>query len=126
MSDALIQIKKQYERIPSFECIPGCVSCCGPVPFAEAEWAQLTDPPPLTTHRCQFASETGCTIYEHRPLLCRLFGTVDTPKLLCPYGKRPETLMTERQGATIMRHFLKHPLGQDPMADLSWAKELIR
>ena len=31
----------------------------------------------------------GCTVYDQRPLICRLFGT--TPNLPCPRGQGPET-----------------------------------
>ncbi len=117
--NALIQIQKQYERIPSFACIPGCTKCCGPVPFAEAELAQI-QPKPFTGLQCQYATETGCSVYAHRPLLCRLFGAVDDPRLICPEGCGPEKKLTAHQGRTILRHYLKHPLGQDPMADSGW------
>lgn len=120
----LLQIQKQYERIPAFTCIPGCTDCCGPVPFATAELAQI-EPKPFAGTSCQYTGETGCTVYDHRPLLCRLFGSVDTPKLLCPHGKGPERRLTAWQGGTIMRHYLKHPLGQDPLADISWAKMVM-
>jgi Fe-S-cluster containining protein len=33
----------------------------------------------------------GCTVYEERPLICRLFGT--TPKMPCPNGRRPENMI---------------------------------
>lgn len=121
MSTPLQMIKDQYKRIPTFECIPGCVDCCGPVPMTVAEQTLITPLPFRDGNtRCQYATACGCSIYEHRPLLCRLFGTVDEPKLRCPHGKRPAQLLTAYQGGTIMRKYLQHPLGQDPMADLSW------
>ena len=125
----LIQIQKQYERIPSFGCIPGCTDCCGPVPFSEAEWARLTpeeQAKPLVTHRCQFVGPTGCTIYDRRPLLCRLFGTVNEPKMTCSHGCGPEQTLTPIQGRTIMRHYLKHAKAQDPLRDLRWAEGLLK
>lgn len=124
-TDELIQIHQQYERIPAFSCIPGCTDCCGPVPFTEAEWNQLAEHPPLTTHTCQFKGETGCTIYDRRPLLCRLFGAVDTTRLRCPHGKRPDTFLTDRQGGTIARRYFKHELGHDPLRDMTWARGLL-
>ena len=31
-----------------------------------------------------------CKVYAVRPMICRLFGAVDHPKLTCPHGCRPE------------------------------------
>lgn len=121
---SLIQIQKQYERIPSFTCKEECNDCCGPVPFTTEEWAILTpeeQAKPLVSTRCQFASKNGCTIYDRRPLLCRLYGTVAEPKMTCPHGCGPEKKLTAWQGQTIMRYYLKHERAQDPLADMSWA-----
>lgn len=117
MTPTLIQIQRQYERIPSFVCIEGCTDCCGPVPMAAAE-AELIELKPYEGLHCQYATDRGCSIYERRPLLCRLFGTVDHEKMRCPHGKRPDVLLTHRQGDTIMRHYLKHPRVADPLVEL--------
>ncbi|MDH5667750.1 MAG: hypothetical protein OEY86_07055 [Nitrospira sp.] len=121
VNTVLLQIQKQYERIPSFQCREGCTDCCGPVPFTVVELSQI-EARPFTGLRCQYASSHGCTIYKHRPLMCRLFGTVDTPQLRCWHGKRPDVMLSAIQGSTIMRHYLKHPMGQDPLQDQSWMK----
>lgn len=126
---ALIQIQQQYARIPTFTCIPGCNECCGVVPFTESEWALLTpeeQAKPLVSARCQFATETGCSIYERRPLLCRLFGTVNDQKMTCWKGCGPEQKLTAQQGRTIMRKYLQHPRAQDPLRDLTWATGLLK
>ena len=122
---SLIQIQKQYERLPSFVCKADCNECCGPVPFTEAEWALLTleeQAKPLVSTKCQFATATGCSIYERRPLLCRLFGTVDDERTRCWHGCRPEKLLNRQQGLTIMRHYLKHPRVQDPLRQTQWLR----
>ncbi len=107
---SLIQIQKQYERIPSFTCKTGCTDCCGPVPFTDTEWALLTPEEqnrPFNGLTCKFVSAEGCTIYDRRPLMCRIFGTVED--LQCPHGCRPDTLLTKMQGQTIVRHYRKYP-----------------
>lgn len=35
---------------------------------------------------CPFQGHQGCTIYPHRPILCRLFGAVADPRLTCSRG----------------------------------------
>lgn len=118
---SLIQIQKIADRIPAFECIPGCTDCCGPVPFSPSEWEAVTEKKDMPTTdtaellmklsqgvsvTCPYAvKEVGCAIYEQRPIMCRIYGTVED--LRCPHGKRPETLFTVMQGKTILRHYLK-------------------
>jgi uncharacterized protein len=46
-----------------------------------------------------------CTIYERRPLLCRIFGTA--PSLPCPKGVRCEHPLTLAQERSIMREYWK-------------------
>lgn len=43
---------------------------------------------------CVHLGPNGCTVYEERPLICRLFGT--TPTLPCPNGRRPEQMIHPR------------------------------
>ncbi|OCH18921.1 MULTISPECIES: YkgJ family cysteine cluster protein [unclassified Aliivibrio] len=92
------------ERIPSFECTKGCHDCCGPVTTSSEEMSRLpvkTDAEheaALDEYNCVHLGPNGCTVYEERPLICRLFGT--TPRMACPNGCRPEEMIdvkTERQ-----------------------------
>lgn len=98
-------IKKLRSMIPTFSCKPGCHDCCGPVVFSKWEWEQVADKKTATCIFCPYASFLGCEIYEHRPIICRLFGTID--RLKCPRGCRPEVLLTEEEAAAIMEEYLK-------------------
>ncbi|MBF7729217.1 YkgJ family cysteine cluster protein [Pseudomonas sp. N040] len=90
-------ILRLRERIPCFECVPGCHDCCGPVTASSAEMARL----PVKSERahaaalealdCVHLGPQGCTVYAERPLICRLFGT--TPSMPCPNGRRPEQMI---------------------------------
>ncbi|WP_298447080.1 YkgJ family cysteine cluster protein [uncultured Marinobacter sp.] len=97
-------IARLREDIPTFECVPGCHDCCGPVTTSSEEMSRLpvkTDAEheaALSDFNCVHLGPSGCTVYEERPLICRLFGT--TPSMPCPRGRRPETMVdskTERQ-----------------------------
>jgi len=102
-----------YSKIPGFECVPGCSECCGPVPCHEwetnrlgiedAESVMAAALKALTVKdvkKCPLLEGGKCSVYENRPLMCRLFGTVEDLK--CPYGKAPEKLLTKSQAAEIM------------------------
>ena len=95
--------KQLYAQIPSFECIAGCNDCCGVVPFSKWEWKRLREKRITSDLDCPYINGAGrCDIYSKRPLMCRLFGTVDHPKMLCPHGCRPKVLLGNHQADRIM------------------------
>jgi hypothetical protein len=90
------------ERIPTFECTPGCHDCCGPVTASSEEVGRLpakTDAEhaaALAEYSCPYLGVNslgakGCQVYTKRPLICRLFGT--TSRMPCPNGKRPAVMI---------------------------------
>lgn len=87
-------------RIPAFACVPGCHDCCGPVTASSTEMARLprrsatVREASLAELSCPHLGEQGCTVYQERPLICRLFGT--TPRLPCPNGAGPDVMMDRR------------------------------
>ncbi|MDI6760875.1 MAG: hypothetical protein QMD05_08605 [Candidatus Brocadiaceae bacterium] len=95
-------LHKLYSLVPDFECIAGCTACCGPVPFTKQEWDKVKDKRRVTSLTCPYAT-LGCEIYDNRPFLCRLYGTVE--KMLCPFGRRPKMLLTEDQKTILMNQY---------------------
>lgn len=93
--------------IPTFECVPGCHDCCGPVPWSRWERAQVPGPPPGGHGACPWLGEDGCTIYRDRPLICRLFGASEEPRLRCPHGRGPGRPLTVAETRRIMDTYLK-------------------
>ncbi|HSX89493.1 MAG TPA: YkgJ family cysteine cluster protein [Pseudomonas sp.] len=87
-------------QIPSFDCVPGCHDCCGPVTASSEEMARLpvksdaAHEAALAEFNCVHLGPQGCEVYDQRPLICRLFGT--TPRLPCPRGRGPEQMIEER------------------------------
>jgi len=99
------KLRQIYRRIPDFNCAPKCNQCCGPVPWAIVEHRVITK---WMTERgveerftetmfdsCPYIKDNKCSIYEIRPILCRIFGVVDTPKLMCPYRSAKDRLTDE-------------------------------
>jgi Fe-S-cluster containining protein len=83
----------------------GCGLCCGPVPFKKTVWEKFQNrvqiPPqqvlkdvfpgailPITeSGKCVFLTpDKRCAIYESRPNVCRLYGTI--PALQCKVLKQ--------------------------------------
>lgn len=96
-------IKYLRKQIPTFKCKEGCTDCCGPVVFSRWEWEQIKDQKLATGVHCPYASENGCEIYEQRPIICRLMGTV--PKLKCLHGCGPKKMLSKKKELEIMKKY---------------------
>ena len=107
------QHRRLYQKIPTFHCKPGCNDCCGPVPLSEWEAERLRLPGEVltpvkpATMTCLFASAEGCQVYDKRPLMCRLFGSVDTPRLSCPHGCKPKRLLPDQAGESLRNDYIR-------------------
>jgi hypothetical protein len=96
-----------YAKIPKFECKKGCTDCCGVIVTTPWERDRMGEPPAGPARaagslRCPYATDRGCSVYDRRPLLCRMFGAVDHPKMTCPHGCRPLVTLTDQEGDQIM------------------------
>lgn len=98
-------LRRLHLLIPTFECVPGCTDCCGPIPFSAWEWEKVQDKRHATSIKCPYECKTGCSIYEQRPMMCRVFGATEDRRLLCPHGKGPEKPLTEEQLERIMKEY---------------------
>lgn len=108
MSSNSQKVRFFREHIPSFECIPGCHDCCGPVTTSAEEMAWLPvksdaeHAAALAELSCPHLGDKGCQVYAERPLICRLFGT--TPRLACPNGMRPAVMIEPHIERQIYRY----------------------
>ena len=93
-------IARLRQQIPSFDCVPGCHDCCGPVTTSTEEISRLPvksdaeHEAALAHLNCVHLGPNGCEVYGERPLICRLFGT--TPNLPCPNDRRPDQMIDPR------------------------------
>jgi hypothetical protein len=93
------RLPELYRMIPDVACKGLCQKACGPIACSAIEADALRDnginPPEVVDHptygplTCSHLDASGrCSIYDHRPLVCRLFGAV--AKLPCPFGCKPQ------------------------------------
>ena len=105
------QHRRLYKQIPEFECIEGCIDCCGPVPLSIYEARRLGIDMPITPInkqcKCLFISDKGCSVYNKRPLVCRLFGAGLKTTMMCPHGKKPKTMLSRDQERKIFQEYKK-------------------
>lgn len=99
-------IRSLRKKIPAFECKKWCSDCCGPVPFSKWEWNRIKNKKEAHSLTCPYTSSEGCEIYKDRPIICRLFGAVNTMRLICPHGCAPVKMLTETEADEIMKEYL--------------------
>jgi len=73
------RVWRSASALAAFPCVSKCVSCCNNADIncstlefeiAKAHMVGM----PMKGATCVFRGKTGCSVYEHRPLVCRLFG----------------------------------------------------
>jgi Fe-S-cluster containining protein len=113
-SKKLRVLREIYESIPSAGCKGLCVDECTSIPVFPFELEQLevvtgrklpTIPGGDVIGGELLGSELGdpcpllvlgrCSVYDHRPLICRAFGSVEG--LRCPHGCRPGELLSNEE-----------------------------
>lgn len=91
-------------KIPEgMKCLDGCTDCCGPIPFNKWEWSQVKDKRSANSIDCPYSIQGKCDIYDDRPLICRLYGTVED--LQCPHGVKPLRMLTAEEGREILKRY---------------------
>lgn len=101
-----------YAELPKLRCIGKCQDACGPILLHaaeakrfEAEGLAVPDIPSMLASGhldCTYLGPLGnCTIYDKRPLICRLYGMVE--KMRCEHGCQPERWLSDDEAHDIMR-----------------------
>lgn len=95
------QIRKLYEKIPSSKCKDGCFRCCiNTVQFTKSEERAMGGY--CYAGQCPHLKNGKCSVYENRPLVCRLFGA---SILLQCEDCTPRRYLTEQETAEILRAY---------------------
>lgn len=114
-------LKKIYKRVPDCHCKGLCVQACGPVPFSATErakveslaphgWIDWENPVgtyiPVSDENsdliCPFLQQGKCSIYDDRPLVCRMYGAAE--KLQCEHGCKP-TVSVQKEAEIRNEYF---------------------
>lgn len=111
------QLEALYARLPRMECQGLCHDTCGPleVSVLERQRVEAAAGHELTCGErasCSMLTEDRrCSVYEIRPLICRLWGLVES--MPCHYGCRPEGgLIPDSEGQQMLVEALQ--IGGDP------------
>lgn len=113
MANKAARLAEIYAQIPS---IPGCTGycwrSCGPIDqlglMTPYEHTRLRDAPRIENAEpsdCTLLTpDRRCSVYERRPFICRLWGTV--PSMRCPRGCVPERWLTDEEGAALHKQVI--------------------
>lgn len=93
-----------YAEVPALECQGLCHQSCGPLPVDGPERRRVQDRHGVTLGLDWTCSALTmlkrCSVYEDRPLICRLWGVVES--MPCPWGCRPERTLTDAEGHALL------------------------
>lgn len=108
-AEAVQALEALYARLPRIVCQRQCQEACGPVLMSRLEWIRvLRSPAGRRTLRgadaltCPMLRHGGCAVYAVRPLICRLYGLVEDPRMRCPFGCLPERWVTMDEAQALL------------------------
>ena len=99
-ADAVQALETLYAALPRITCQRQCQEACGPVLMSRVEWLRvLRHPRGRKTMQadltCPMLRDGGCAVYQIRPLICRLYGLMEDPRMRCPFGCVPERWVSD-------------------------------
>lgn len=105
-ADKVAKLEAIYTRVPAITCRGLCHDACGPIALSRLEGKRIEkkvhrlprpDPGTLTCSLLRFGR---CEAYALRPLICRLYGTVE--RLRCPHGCLPARWLSDAEAYALM------------------------
>lgn len=90
-----------YAELPRLVCKGLCAASCGPVPMGRLEWRRVC----LSVREvrqgaddlvCPLLRSGRCEAHKVRPMLCRLWGMVES--MPCLWGCEPERMLSDDEG----------------------------
>lgn len=106
-----------YDQVPAIECRGLCADQCTVISVHPLELdamctASGRDLPvwprgdssllllPADNDRCPLLVDGRCSVYNARPMICRLFGAVEG--MICKHGCKPADLLTDDEGFDLV------------------------
>jgi uncharacterized protein len=100
------RLRALYDELPELECLGLCAEACAYIGMTSLEQhlisanggpeiSMLDDPCPALNFMGR------CSVYEDRPLICRLWGIADD--MPCHYGCKPSRQLTRNEGFDLLR-----------------------
>lgn len=102
----LRKIDEIYRQLPTIQCQGKCSESCGPILMSDAEEKRIVDavghePDFGPDLKCNLLQCNRCSVYEIRPLICRLWGLVKAMR--CPFGCVPDRWLPEEESRRLLK-----------------------
>lgn len=100
------ELQALYDRLPNIDCQGLCHDSCGPIHSSLRERTRVERAAgrELTCGfgpSCSMLTATRrCSVYEIRPLICRLWGL--TRSMKCPYGCKPDRTVEDDEAMFLL------------------------
>ena len=117
-----------YARLPAVDCQLRCARACGPIVANAVEWQRME----AATGRAAWGRDTicphldraagRCRAHALRPLICRLWGVVET--MPCPHGCQPEWWLTTEEAAALVDEVIALSRGRLASGWLGWRQTI--
>ncbi len=116
------RLRQIEAELPTINCKKLCQSYCGVIPMTHLEHERMEGvagkiettelPLPHGTFRvmmtgdgtCPMLRDGKCSVYEVRPMICRLWGLVE--KLRCPHGCTPSRWISDEEAHAFLDRVL--------------------
>ena len=109
MIDMYDKLKEIYAKIPQSKCENGCFECCkNLIQFSEEEKSRMGGYE--YNGVCSHLVDGKCTVYDSRPLVCRIFGTSEI--LRCD-SCEPEGFLGKEETLEIMKEYAQLRKNED-------------
>lgn len=100
-----VALDRLYKLVPHLECQGHCQESCGPIIATRGEVHRMEragGPFVLIAEdlRCGYLKDGRCSVYDVRPLICRLWG-VDQ-KMPCQWGCKPKVPLPTAEGRMML------------------------
>ena len=104
-SSAEARFDELYQWLPPMECQRLCQESCGPILMSKVEWERICTRLGFTPNgnralTCPMLKGGQCTVYDIRPLICRLWGLVK--KMACPNGCIPSRWLSDAEARLFL------------------------
>lgn len=112
-------LEEIYAAVPKIECRKRCFAACSFIPLHVAELKRITDNSKVSIEtmeymddpdvkmiktvgddRCPLLIFNECSVYELRPLICRMYGVVESMR--CQHGCVPERVLSNEEAGELI------------------------
>lgn len=98
------QLRRLYAEVPALECKGLCQDYCGVIAMTRLEAKRIVNvigaEAAGTSLACPLLVAGRCSVYDVRPLICRIWGT--TADLVCPHGCQPARILGRDESAALI------------------------